>query len=81
LAHSEIARNLGCTIGTSKSQLHQARLQLRHFLRRSTVIRRHGKTSSAAPKFRSRKLSVGPPLHNVPWIPLVDVPAPAMAQA
>jgi len=33
-AHSEIARELGCSIGNSKSQLHQARLRLRGFLRR-----------------------------------------------
>lgn len=35
LVHSEIARKLGCTVGNSKSQLHQARLRLRRFLRRS----------------------------------------------
>jgi RNA polymerase sigma-70 factor (ECF subfamily) len=33
-AHSEIARELGCSIGNSKSQLHQARTRLRRFLRR-----------------------------------------------
>jgi RNA polymerase sigma-70 factor (ECF subfamily) len=33
-AHSEIARDLGCSIGNSKSQLHQARVRLRRFLRR-----------------------------------------------
>jgi len=33
-AHSEIARELGCSIGNSKSQLHQARVRLRGFLRR-----------------------------------------------
>jgi RNA polymerase sigma-70 factor (ECF subfamily) len=36
-AHSEIARELGCSIGNSKSQLHQARLRLRRFLRRSRI--------------------------------------------
>jgi RNA polymerase sigma-70 factor, ECF subfamily len=36
-AHSEIARELGCSIGNSKSQLHQARLRLRRFLRRSPI--------------------------------------------
>jgi RNA polymerase sigma-70 factor (ECF subfamily) len=91
LAHSEIARNLGCTIGTSKSQLHQARLQLRHFLRRSKVGRRHHQTKAAAPSLRSRKLKAAPiltapllaaPLVNdVPWIPAVAVPAQPMAQA
>jgi RNA polymerase sigma-70 factor (ECF subfamily) len=35
LAHSEIARRLGCSIGNSKSQLHQARLSLRRFLKRN----------------------------------------------
>jgi RNA polymerase sigma-70 factor, ECF subfamily len=30
--HSEISRLMGCSIGTSKSQLHKARLKLREFL-------------------------------------------------
>jgi RNA polymerase sigma-70 factor (ECF subfamily) len=81
LAHSEIARNLGCTIGTSKSQLHQARLQLRHFLRRSTVSRRHNQTKAAAPEFRSGKPRMVPPLSNVPWIPPIGVAVQPMAQA
>src|SRR5215471_778272 len=38
-AHSEIARELGCSIGNSKSQLHQARVRLRRFLRRPHGIR------------------------------------------
>jgi RNA polymerase sigma-70 factor (ECF subfamily) len=80
LAHSEIARNLGCTIGTSKSQLHQARLQLRHFLRRSTVSRRHKQTKTAVPSFRARKPRVTPPINNVPWIPPMEVPAQLAAQ-
>jgi RNA polymerase sigma-70 factor (ECF subfamily) len=79
LAHSEIARSLGCTIGTSKSQLHQARLQLRHFLRRSTVGRRHKQSKVAAPSFRSRKPRPAPLLDNVPWIPYSEVPAQVMA--
>lgn len=37
MVHSEIARKLGCTVGNSKSQLHQARLRLRRFLRRSAM--------------------------------------------
>jgi DNA-directed RNA polymerase specialized sigma24 family protein len=81
LAHSEIARNLGCTIGTSKSQLHQARLQLRHFLRRSTIGRRHKQRNAAAFNFRSRKPSAAPLLNNVPWIPPMVVPAQPMAHA
>ena len=40
LAHSEIARRLGCSIGNSKSQLHQARLSLRRFLKRNRKLRR-----------------------------------------
>jgi RNA polymerase sigma-70 factor, ECF subfamily len=38
-AHSEIARELGCSIGNSKSQLHQARVRLRRFLLRKGVGR------------------------------------------
>jgi hypothetical protein len=81
LAHSEIARNLGCTIGTSKSQLHQARLQLRHFLRRSTVSRRHKETSATTLNFRSRKPRPLSLLSNVPWIPGVALPEQPMARA
>ncbi len=40
-AHSEIARELGCSIGNSKSQLHQARVRLRRFLRRPLGVRPH----------------------------------------
>ena len=32
--HEEIARMLGCSVGTSKSQLHKARMKLRTLLRR-----------------------------------------------
>ncbi len=39
-AHSEIARELGCSVGNSKSQLHQARLRLRRFLPRKVQARR-----------------------------------------
>ena len=31
--HEEIARMLGCAAGTSKSQLHKARMKLRNLLR------------------------------------------------
>jgi RNA polymerase sigma-70 factor (ECF subfamily) len=48
MAHSEIARRLGCTIGNSKSQLHQARSRLRRLLRRphmrALASRRHPST-------------------------------------
>ena len=36
LEHSEIASLLGCSIGTSKSQLHRARMRMRRLLRRRT---------------------------------------------
>nr|MDQ3747340.1 RNA polymerase sigma factor [Acidobacteriota bacterium] len=31
--HEEVARLLGCSVGTSKSQLHKARMKLRQLLR------------------------------------------------
>ena len=36
LDHNEIASLLGCSIGTSKSQLHRARMRMRFLLRRRT---------------------------------------------
>lgn len=48
-AHSEIARELGCSVGNSKSQLHQARLRLRRFLRRPFAPRPTNKGSLAVP--------------------------------
>ena len=36
LQHNEIAHILGCTVGTSKSQLHKARLKMRFLLRQQT---------------------------------------------
>lgn len=38
--HEEIARMRGCTIGTSKSQLHKARLKLRSLIRSEAPARR-----------------------------------------
>jgi len=35
--HEEIARMLGCSVGTSKSQLHKARMKLRGLLRQQKV--------------------------------------------
>ena len=35
--HEEVARLLGCSVGTSKSQLHKARMKLRHLLRQQNV--------------------------------------------
>ena len=36
LQHIEIANILGCSVGTSKSQLHKARMKMRRLLRQST---------------------------------------------
>jgi RNA polymerase sigma-70 factor (ECF subfamily) len=35
--HEEIARMLGCSVGTSKSQLHKARMKLRMLLRKQKI--------------------------------------------
>ena len=35
--HEEIARMLGCSVGTSKSQLHKARMKLRNLLRQQNA--------------------------------------------
>ena len=34
--HEEIGRMLGCAVGTSKSQLHKARMKLRNLLKRQS---------------------------------------------
>jgi RNA polymerase sigma-70 factor (ECF subfamily) len=36
--HEEIARMLGCTVGTSKSQLHKARMRIRALLDKKSVV-------------------------------------------
>ena len=36
--HEEIARLLGCSVGTSKSQLHKARMKLRNLLRQQNPL-------------------------------------------
>ena len=36
--HEEIGRMLGCAVGTSKSQLHKARMKLRNLLRRQKSV-------------------------------------------
>ncbi len=43
--HNEIARRLGCSIGTSKSQLHKARLKMRELL--GEAWRKHASRSPA----------------------------------
>ena len=39
--HHEIAEALGCSVGNSKSQLHKARVRLRHFLQTGSSRNRH----------------------------------------
>jgi RNA polymerase sigma-70 factor (ECF subfamily) len=36
--HEEIARTLGCAVGTSKSQLFKARVRIREFLRAKGAV-------------------------------------------
>jgi RNA polymerase sigma-70 factor (ECF subfamily) len=45
LDHIEIANILGCAVGTSKSQLHKARMKLRRLLRQPTCPRQPVRTS------------------------------------
>src|SRR5438552_1146228 len=52
LEHIEIANILGCAVGTSKSQLHKARMKLRRLLRPPTCPSQAGTTSRGQPKFR-----------------------------
>lgn len=40
--HEEISHKLGVTVGTSKSQLHKARLKLRFLLERQNSLQEHG---------------------------------------
>jgi len=46
LQHTEIAHILGCSVGTSKSQLHKARLKMRRLLRQQT----HSKAATRSPR-------------------------------
>ena len=59
LQHSEIANILGCSVGTSKSQLHKARLKMRCLLRQRT---HHGQaaTTSRGIKLKLDGLSLSP---------------------
>jgi RNA polymerase sigma-70 factor (ECF subfamily) len=47
LQHTEIAHILGCSVGTSKSQLHKARLKMRRLLRQQT---HHSKAATRSPR-------------------------------
>jgi RNA polymerase sigma-70 factor (ECF subfamily) len=41
--HKEISRMLGCSMGTSKSQLFKARMKIREFLGKKTMFKERGK--------------------------------------
>jgi RNA polymerase sigma-70 factor (ECF subfamily) len=56
--HDEIARIRGCTVGNSKSQLHKARVRLRHILRGAAGTAPH---ASRPPQGTSPALEVGLP--------------------
>jgi len=55
--HDEIARLLGCSTGTSKSQLHRARMTLRRLLN-------GGRKSETAIRHRALRPGTGAPLQN-----------------
>ena len=74
MAHSEIAQKLGCTIGNSKSQLHQARLRLRRFLRRPALARRHRQAKADALKPSTRKLQADSESTDL-WNQPLEIPA------
>ena len=48
--HEEIARMLGCSVGTSKSQLHKARMKLRDLLRQQNIDQKLQTKSAKAAK-------------------------------
>ena len=58
LQHTEIAHILGCSVGTSKSQLHKARLKMRCLLRQRNHCSHAATTSSGI----NLKLSPSPPM-------------------
>ncbi|HLO00444.1 MAG TPA: RNA polymerase sigma factor [Pyrinomonadaceae bacterium] len=60
LQHDEIANILGCSAGTSKSQLHKARMKLRHFIRQSKHSGKAPMTSSGV-KLRTERVSPSRP--------------------
>ena len=61
LQHSEIAHILGCSVGTSKSQLHKARLKMRYLLRQRTH-HGHAATTSRGINLKLEGLSPSPPM-------------------
>lgn len=47
--HEQIGKILGCAVGTSKSQLHKARLKLRRLLREQRRVCEHSDTAQVCP--------------------------------
>ncbi|MCK4363671.1 MAG: hypothetical protein KAW85_02625, partial [Candidatus Aminicenantes bacterium] len=41
--HREISQMLGCSVGTSKSQLFKARMKIREYLGHKTMFKERGK--------------------------------------
>ena len=76
LQHVEIAEILGCSVGTSKSQLHKARLKLRGLLKQRTVAKKKPWIRVAS-NLNLRQEGNGPdpshleaaPSSRVPWGP------------
>jgi RNA polymerase sigma-70 factor (ECF subfamily) len=57
--HHEIAKMLGCSVGNSKSQLHRAKLRLRHFLgRRRKAGAEAGRANRLHARARGQSASV-----------------------
>jgi len=65
LQHIEIANILGCSIGTSKSQLHKARMKLRRLLRQPTHRSQNATTSRCVNVNLGRLSSTKPRLQPV----------------
>lgn len=49
LEHHEVAARLGCSVGTSKSQLHKAKVKLRKILRKGGSLCRHSTLRARIP--------------------------------
>ena len=63
--HEEIARLLGCSVGTSKSQLHRARMKLKRLLRSNRIDQQISPATSAlnAPAYTEQTVE-GPLTHE-----------------
>jgi RNA polymerase sigma-70 factor (ECF subfamily) len=63
--HEEIARIRGCSVGNSKSQLHKARVRLRHILREATGVPRASALRGDTSKTVEAKLRSQAPGHRL----------------